>query len=176
MKNFLRLGFPPSQESKKGKATEFDSWSAYSLAVALEMTQLGMPPDRTIKVLKPNHFELAMAGKMAAESVVEMIGGGKGKDEYLRMYLYFDPEALSPLSVDEDDGYDQAEQTFFYGGHGVMADMLKTADYIDFRRLALINVTSLVAGLAGTLGPSFLSQLIEQADHISIEGVNDGSS
>jgi hypothetical protein len=176
LKNFLRLGFPPMLESTKGKATEFNAWSAYCLAVALEMTQLGMPPDRTIRALRPNHYAMAMAGKMAAEAVIDMIAGSKGKGEYLRMYLYFDPEALGALTLDEDDGFDQAEQTFFYGGHGVMADMLKSADYSEIRRLALINVTSLVASLTGTLGRKFLNEIMEQADTISIKGVADGSS
>lgn len=169
LKNFLRLGFPPDTESTKGKPTEFSAWSAYQLAVALEMTQLGMPPERAIKVLIPNSYAMAMAAQMAAEAVHGMIAGKTSRSDMLRMFLYFDPEALDSLTVDQDEDFSQAERTFFYGGHGVLADMLRNLDNINDRRLAIVNVTSLVEGLTGALGAQFIGQLIEQADAKSRE-------
>lgn len=174
LKNFLRLGFPPNTESTKGKPTEFDAWSAYQLAVALEMTQLGMPPERAIKVLVPNSYAMAMAAQMAGRAVHGMISGKTPRAEMLRMFLYFDPEALDSLTVDQDEGFSQAERTFFFGGHGVLADMLRTFDNVNDRRLAIVNVSSLVEGLTGVLGSQFIGQLIEQADAISQEGQGNG--
>lgn len=156
IKNFHRLGFPPDLETIKGKAALYDAGQVYSLALAVELTQFGLNPERIISVLVSSSFPTTMAARMAC-------GSRPPSDESLLVYLYFDPSALDPLQ--EDWTEDKAEATFFYAGQGVLRELISEWPEDNSRRLSLLLVSKLIDLLVRQLGPEFESELTEWADN-----------
>lgn len=151
LKNFHRLQFPSGFATHKGKASSYGIGHAVEMALAVEMTQLGMPPDRIVRVLDANRYPTFMAVRMAAESLAQTpIGFDPEKvleTDPLSMFLYFDPAGLSSLMTEDSPVSfqdDFTDSTFFYGGIGVVRDYLVKWTSGDINRLSLINVTSMI--------------------------------
>lgn len=169
LKALLKSGLLPHVHQGRGRAASYTPYDAVRFALALELTQLGLTPARSVKVLVSNWYPTAMA--------VQMAGGwlsGEGK-EPTGMFLYCDPAALSDLmapSPDYDEDY--ASATFFYGGIGVVHDILdRWSRDIGIRRLALINVTTLLEGLRSQIRDSksqaaFVAKLRDEAGEASL--------
>lgn len=194
LKNFHRLSFPIGLHMSKGKTATYGVGHMVEMALAVELTQLGLPPERVVRVLTLNWYPAAMAINMAARALQERPKGFdlhevKGTDP-LSMFLFFDPAALSPLMSELDTALtpdlDQASDTFFYGGEGVVIDNIVkwTSGYLS--RISLINVTSLLDRLVGDPFPeekeksvalrhAFFSQIADWASDRSERGFGDGT-
>lgn len=185
LKNLHRLGFPVGFETQKGRTALYSVGDAAMMAVAIEMTQLGLPPDRVVTLLGFNIYPVAMAIQMAARSLRENPAGYElsavdSPHDPLSMFIYFDPTALDHLSNDslvDQEPQDGATQSFFYGGIGVVKDLIGMRMCGDFRRLALVNITAMIDELAGhplpgdfgrniTLRVAFFSELARWADRL----------
>lgn len=161
LKNFHRLGFPTHLETQKGKTARYRPGQLTELALALELTQLGMPPERTIRVLTLNWYAVSMAISLAARGLVENPEGFDREEEKdtdpLSMFVFFDPAALSPMMGDYDlrvsPDMDRASDTFFYGGQGVVRENLVKWTSGALNRLSLVNITALLDKLAGNPSP-----------------------
>lgn len=153
LKNFHRLGFPADYETTKGKAAQYNAAQIYSIALAIELTQLGLSPERVITVLLSGSYATGMAARMACNS-------NKDSDKLL-MYLYFDPSALDPLQADLSE--DKAGASFFYAGQGILRDMLSEWPEDKSRRLSLLLVSKLIELLVEQFGPDFEADLSEWA-------------
>lgn len=158
LKNFHRLGFPRELASTKGRASSYTAGMAVEMALALEMTQLGLPPDRIIHVLTLNSFRMGMAIRMAARELIEAPQGfdlevGRERDP-MSMFVYFDPSALRSLTLEDVNSVPaahEADDAFFYGGEGVVRIGITnwTSGYRN--RLSFINVTAMADWLAAQL-------------------------
>lgn len=163
LKNFHRLAFPMDFETVKGKAARYSSAHTYEMALAVELTQLGLPPDRASTVLSWNRYVTTMAARIAT---MDLKTWKSGDEAPLQMFLYFDPTALEPLSSRPDDIPSADAESFFYGGAGVIADYLKLFQPGASPRLSMVNVTSLLASLARHLPAGFISALSAWANQV----------
>lgn len=126
------------------------------MALALEMTALGLPPERVVRVLAREWYPTTMALKMATSYLVERPEGFN--PEVVRdtdpssMFLFFDPSALSALTFADDPNLtpdlDDASDTYFYGGWGIVRESLIRWTSGPISRVSLINVTALLDRLA----------------------------
>jgi len=160
LKNFHRLGFPLGFESQAGKASLYAPGAVVEMALAIEMTQLGIPPERLTHVLSLNRFPTFMAMVMAAGGLVAAPVGFdpeiEKEDDPLSMFLFFDPAGLSSLMSDNpeitpDD--DATDDTFFYGGAAVVRDNFVRWTTGSCSRISLINLTSVIDMAANCVYP-----------------------
>ena len=153
LKNFHRLRYPIGFSAMKGKAATYSPLQIIEMALALEMTQLGLPPERATWVLTSNRWPTLMAVGMAAGWLAERpIGFDPEKqldDEPPSMFVYFDPASLSPLTLHLPASIlpdlDQAANSFFFGGIGVVREEIAnwTSGYVP--RISMINVTAIIS-------------------------------
>ncbi len=169
LKALLKSGLLPHVHQGRGRAASYTPFDTVRFALALELTQLGLTPERAVKVLLNNWYPAAMAVQMATHWL-----SGEGEDP-TGMFLYFDPAALSDLmTVLPDRDEDYASATFFYGGIGVVHEILdRWSRDVGVRRLALINVTTLLEGISGQLRDArsqsaFVTELREEAGEASL--------
>lgn len=156
LKNFHRLGYPVGLKTTKGKAATYSPGQVVEMALALELTELGLPPERVVRVLTLNWYPTAMAISIAARALLER---PHGFDEHEvkegdppSMFLFFDPAALTPLTnadVTITPDLDQAADTFFYGGEAVVKDNIVRWTSGATNRISIINVTALIDHLIG---------------------------
>ena len=170
LKNFHRLGWPSDLKTSKGKTALYDVGQIIQMALAIEMTQLGLPPERSIRVLARNHFPVRAAVRLSCSSMLDC----PENEEPLAMFLYFDPSALSATMQDVDwkiaPDLDSASDTFFYAGIGVVKEMLADWTSSNSPRISLINITSLIGwivtnerlGSKATL-PEWQKQFLQEA-------------
>ncbi|VWX52977.1 hypothetical protein [Novosphingobium sp. 9U] len=156
LKNFHRLAFPPEFEAVKGRAAQYTPAQAYEMALAVELTQLGLPPDRATTVLSWNRFETTMAARMATDTLASL---GSSAGAPLQMFIYFDPNALSPLTNRPDDSVSVDAESFFYGGADVIAEYLRLFEPGTSPRLSMVNVTSMLAAFDAALPVGYLAAL-----------------
>ena len=143
LRNFQRIGIPAGVASGRGKTVYYNPGHVVELALALELTQLGLLPERVAEVFHLNKFPISQGVVMAARAILEKGGfrpsaervdentviyhGGYGRegsedDDPLSMFLYFDPTALAPLTDIPERYEDQASATFFYGGANIVRE------------------------------------------------------
>ena len=152
LKNFHRLRYPIGFNAVKGKAAAYSPLQIIDMALALEMTQLGLPPERATWVLSANRWPTLMAVAMASEELARHpIGFDPEKrlaDEPFSMFVYFDPASLSPLTLHLPakilTDMDQAANSFFYGGIGVVREEIANWTSGFAPRISLINVTAMI--------------------------------
>ncbi|MGI8705982.1 MAG: hypothetical protein ACR2JJ_09350 [Sphingomicrobium sp.] len=185
LRNFQKHGIPAGVRSGRGRVVHYEPGQVLELALALELTQLGLLPERIGRVFRDNKFPISQAVLMAARSIIEK-GGFKPDRERIdenmptntghwwrthdevddpdSVFLYFDPTALSPLTdTPKKYGEDQASATFFFGGPNLIKENIVrwTAGPI-VRRLSVINVTAVVWALVVRTKPERQRQFCEQ--------------
>jgi hypothetical protein len=158
LKNFHRLGYPLGFRAVKGKAATYTPLQIIEMALAVEMTQLGLPPERASFVLIRNRWPILMAIQMAAgelrkePAAFDSVEGPS--DRAPSMFLYFDPSALHPLTLhlpaEVLPDLDEAANTFFYGGIAIVRDGIAPWTSGSSARLSLINLTALARNVAAS--------------------------
>lgn len=150
LRNLNRLKFPVGVEISKGKTATYDHGGLAQMALALEMAQLGVTPERMVGLITFNWFPTLMAFAMAARELEAAPHGHMytipGKPVPMSMFLFFDPRGLGPLQQAEynDDEYGR----FFYGGEGVVRENIVEWTSTN-NRISLVNVTAMLDVLAG---------------------------
>ncbi len=155
LKNFHRLGYPLGFKGAKGKAAKYSPLQIIELALAMEMTQLGMPPERSSDLLISNRWPILMATELvarelhAAPAAWSMAAGLA--DNTLSMFLYFDPAALQPL-MSQSDIKPQAESgepssSVFYVGTGTESEGIAGWASSGSARMSIINLTVMTASV-----------------------------
>ena len=157
LKNYHRLKFPKGfGNARAGRAVMYGIGDLVQMAVIVEMTQLGLTPERAIKVYESDEYPVLMAVSHAANALVGRNpdytfhpeqGLHEERENPASMFLYFDPAALSPETESEDE--DWASATFFYAGEAVVRENLAEWTTRRTRRLSLINVTALLWEMGG---------------------------
>ncbi len=157
LKNLHRLRYPLGFQSEKGKTSYYSASDIFQMALALELTQLGLPPDRTVNVLCRGMFATCMAVRLAATSLIKAPGGfhtePDAPDQPLPMFVFFDPAALSTLMSGYDykiaPDLDAAMNSYFYGGIGIVRENIANWTSGDIPRMSIVNVTALIDIVAG---------------------------
>jgi hypothetical protein len=158
LKNFHRLGYPIAFQATKGRAASYTPCQIAEMALAVEMTQLGLPPERVTLVLGFNRWPTLMAFQMAARYLLEAPEGFRdkrpGRTLPHSMFLYFDPAALNSLTLHMParilPDLDEASNSFFYGGIGILRDGLADWTSGGSCRLSIINVTAMIDAIAAS--------------------------
>lgn len=164
LKNFHRLGYPIGFQSIKGRPSTYSPSEVVDMALAVEMTQLGLPPERASTILGSNRWPTLMALRLAASSL-EAFENASGAalpetlaDGPLQMFIYFDPGALGPLTVHLPAStlpdVDEATSSFFYGGLAIVREHLQAWTSNGVSRISMINLTSLINSILDALYPS----------------------
>lgn len=159
LKNLHRLRYPMGFQSEKGKTSYYSPSDIFQMALALELTQLGLPPDRTVNVLCRGMFATCMAVRLAASSLIKAPKGfhtdPDAPDQPLPMFVFFDPAALSTLMSGYDykivPDLDAATNSYFYGGIGIVRENIAKWTGGDTPRMCIVNVTTLIDTVAGRL-------------------------
>lgn len=190
LRNFQKHGIPAGAVASRGKAIRYSPGQVLELALALEFTQLGLLPERVVKVFEGDRFPIFMATRMAAQAILSKGGFLPDKDRVdenlptttgrwwqthdeeddpLSMFLYFDPFGLEALTDITAKYEDPVTATFFYGGAGIIREnIVRWTAGPNVRRLALVNVTALIWSLIVRTKPenqrAFLDELVAWCD------------
>lgn len=194
LRNFQRLGIPAGVGAGRGKAAYYTPGQVFEMALALELTQLGLLPERVQQIFSTNKFPISQSTEMAARSILEKGGFLPDKERVdenmtiatgsqwvthdeendpMSMFLFFDPTALASLTDISEKYEDQASATFFYGGPGIVREnIVRWTAGPHTRRLSLINVTALIWSLIVRTKPErqtmFCKKLEEWADNLQL--------
>lgn len=151
LKNLHRIGWPIDFKSIKGKASTYNPGAVVDMALAMELTQLGMSPERVIHVLSANRWATLKAYELAAAALAghtyKEIHRARPNGGSLSMFVYFDPAGLSSMSVvsEEDQAAsDISADTFFYGELEKVIDNLANWTITEATRISLVNITALI--------------------------------
>lgn len=128
-KHLKRLGFPPGTNTGSGRAAAYEGPEIFLLALALELLQLGLSPERAVGLITKNMFPIATVARMSVLT--------PGMD--LNFYLQFDPSALSGLAEEDDE--DSPFADLWYSGTGTLNEMMEGRSWT---RVAIINVPALI--------------------------------
>lgn len=147
LKNFHRLDFPADFSATKGRAAQYSGKQCCEMALVTELAQLGVPPDRGIKIHTVHAPKITNALISAAQTLLS--------DDRFPLLMIFDPAGLADL---QDRGPDEAHvsaddaiTTFEVMQIGKLAKQFSDWTEGYFRRAALINVTDMIDELAHRL-------------------------
>lgn len=143
LQHFQKRKFPPGTNTGRGRAATYSVGQLFLLGVALELGQLGLTPERAIKVIEDDPHAVAMAASMAS-------AGGPPADAFaFPIFLYCDPAVLSALVEKAEDGdSDFTSSTFHYGGLGVVQENFRDWFTSGVPRMAFFSVSALIHDLA----------------------------
>lgn len=146
LKNFLRLGLIDDVKAGRGKAAKFEAEHILMLALAIELSQIGVSPEKAVSIIRNNISKIAAAVLVSVSSTKNGFG-----NDWSPTVIYFDPKALSSLTLDDQS---VAEVKF----SNVEQFKLAFRDTIsDQTRLAVISLTAMIVRLADGLdeNPNF---------------------
>lgn len=130
LRHLQKLGFPPGINTGKGRPAVYGAGQIMLLALALELIQLGVTPDRAAGLLRDKRDSVAGATALAMRRI--------GKEA---VFLVVDPVVLG-----------SGEMIF---GHFTLTKLHSLLDKIQtsprLTRLALINVTAILKWVNGWL-------------------------
>lgn len=193
LKNLQRLGLVPGVAAGRGRSSAFGAGEVVKMALAVELLQLGLPPERAVRLVRENGYPLSMGVGIAARELrslsehrlIQLYNDGDGvprdtpeAEVPLPMFIYFDTAALSDLIDDRQlDGVDLASITFSYAGIGIVQERL--ADWTSGRtpRVSFINVTTVLLSLASLFGRFvhlFLDEISSWAENLSLTAEEGG--
>jgi hypothetical protein len=146
LKHLKRLGFPAGVNTGAGVAASYKPAALIDLLLLFEILQFGVPPERGIQLIRAHGAEIELATRKTGE-FQQLIGGKdadwrRDLDPDGAVLIVFEPTSLSKtLSVENTDmkwanirvirGCDLHNGNFAY-------------DYVNIRRLAVINVSNLI--------------------------------
>ncbi|WP_156362101.1 hypothetical protein [Sphingomonas sp. Leaf208] len=145
IKHFQRNGWPGGTNTGKGKAASYDFGAVLKLCLGFELLQIGVTPERAAKLLKKNWYNIRTATSLAINAHPELTTLVKDDNGGFDVFLFCDPKSLSSLTDAEEDPTDD---TFFYTSAPEMARQLTDSKRLEWRRLALINLTIVLDSIA----------------------------
>lgn len=141
LRHLQKNGFPPGTNPGRGKAVVYEVRHAVQLAIVLEMNQVGLNPERAMRLANEYMGRIQAASLLAAR---EMLSG----DEEA-ILLVFDPVMLADLR-DKND-WDETSASFDVKTLPEFRASLDDGTNLRSRRYALINVTEVVSELSHRL-------------------------
>jgi hypothetical protein len=160
IKNFQRLGYPPNLKTEKGRATKYQPGDICLIALAFELTQLGLSPERTKHLVYANRLPTTEVIRKSAQS---LLANEKGFSPFGKQpashFLCFDPLALEALIKPLDPKIDDL---VFWANEKNLTDLIVSFSGGTSSRVGVVNVTSMVDLIAPNAEPkrqSFLTNL-----------------
>ncbi len=141
IRNFQRVGLLDDIKPTRGNVPRYNPHHLLLLGLSVELAQLGVTPERAVRLLNENMTHVVIASRIASNWLMS------GEKEI--MYLYLDPRALVQLMDPSAD--ENVSETFFYGGWPVVRELMDRGGTGHLRRVALINLTELICQLCDEL-------------------------
>lgn len=141
LKNLQRLGFPDGINTGKGRAARYLPDHVVLIALAMELAEFGLPPERSVRLLQSYRWTIANWARVAIDEASPPL------------VLLFDPALLSDEPADLDPHpLDIATSTFAC----VRADQVQEQFEIFYRaagirRLVLLNLSTILEGLLSSV-------------------------
>lgn len=132
LKHFQRLQWPPGTNQGKGARVKYGIGQTLSLAVAMELLQIGLTPERIVE-------QLTTAGNYLPDGFYEaMDDQGPSADS---VFYMFSPESLQALR-----GQSQAYEGFqsFLISQSQFHEMAMVANIFHLRRFAVLNLSEIL--------------------------------
>lgn len=142
LKHYQKQQFPAGINTGRGRAATYYVSHAVQLALALEMNQVGLNPERTIHICTLYGRRIQAAFALATKRILS--------DDTEPVLVVFDPIVLSDLRGEEE--WDETEATFDVKGIEEFRSGLEDLTNLRSRRYALINITEVVDELSHRLG------------------------
>ncbi|BEU99981.1 hypothetical protein [Novosphingobium olei] len=142
LKHYQKQGFPPGINTGRGRAAVYYVRHAVQLAVALEMNQVGLNPERTVRICTEYSGRIQGAVMLATSRMLS--------DDAEPVLLVFDPIVLSDLRGEEE--WDETEATFDVKGVEEFRMGLENLANLRSRRYALVNISEVIDELSHRLG------------------------
>lgn len=161
LKNFHRLGFPTDLKGGRGKAAKYKAHHMFLMAVALELSQLGVAPDRAVKTLNENIGVITRAIRHTLRRE-----GDEYPEEWSPMVLYFNPNALAELA-DERSNLPVGPMPFWFEEVSHFSrELNRWFNRGEVSRLSMISVTGLLVNIEAHIGATqaFLNDLLNWAE------------
>lgn len=159
LQRLQKLGFPKGTNTGKGRAAQYGPEQLVWLAVAFELLEIGLTPERAANVVQRNADRIREATGAAVKTQFD---GDKGT-----VMLVLDPEALFVPDSPQSLG-DAAVVTFKYLHSSDLAEIFKSLRPGQFKRLALIDHTRVVALLAQWSHEQEIASVGEALTHFSV--------
>ena len=124
----------------RGKQAEYRANHVVVIAIAMQLLQLGLTPERAVRIIKDNQDRVRLSISLAVNS----------PDTLAPAFIYFDPALLTELGG--ADGGDRAEETFHYAGQGTLKEAI--GSFLiegDVPRLAIVNVKGTIVAVKDAL-------------------------
>ena len=121
----------------RGKQAEYQAHQVLVIAIAFQMLQLGLSPERAVKIIKKNQEQIRLAIRVAIEN----------QGEISPSLLWFDPGIISP-AIEGYDVDDLAHATFTQGdGEDAMEIFKQYFVKGGVTRLSFISVSNTLGSL-----------------------------
>jgi hypothetical protein len=134
--------FPAGTNTGRGRAATYYVSHAVQLAIALEMNQVGLNPERAARICSNRMSMLQGAVAFASRRILS--------DDEEPVLIVFDPDVLSDLRG--EDEWDETEATFDVQGAEEFRVGLESLTTLRSRRYAIINLSVVIDELAHRLG------------------------
>lgn len=138
LKHLQRLGFPPGINTGTGRAAVYGPGQIFLLGLALEFTQMGINPERTVKLIQDEYWAIVRSGEVAAKILLD------NSLPFEPIMIFFDPAALSELMELFGDGMDTALATLDFGKFDSAQEAFAHWFTEGASRAAFISVSSLL--------------------------------
>ena len=134
LQHFKRLGFPAGVNVGKGYKARYDIPQIVQLLVAFEILELGVTPERIVRLLDANSDLLVIAAGLGSDRLSYDLFDN---DPSHAVYLFFDPATLQAQASDEDPAQDS---TMGWG----FEQETSAAIFSGGRRIAVINASQML--------------------------------
>ncbi|ALR22062.1 hypothetical protein [Sphingobium baderi] len=143
LKNFLRLGLLDDVKAGRGKAAKYEAHHILLLALGLELSQMGVAPERSVELIKNNIGRISLAVLDSISTKPEGFGS-----DWSPTAIFFDPGALAQLTTIPDQ-----EVLVLFGKTENLKD-LTASFFAKHTRLAMISISGLLVGIGESLSSS----------------------
>lgn len=150
LKNLLKVGLLPHVPAGRGKTAKYDCCDLFEFAVAVELLQFGLGPERAVAQIGRLKGGLRKGATAAAKDVTGQSG--------IPIFLRFDPFELERMTA--EIGSDWQFFDGYHEGPSPEADALE-------RRIALINLARLSEAIVLALHELKIMTPTEYADGLS---------
>jgi len=125
----------------RGKSAEYQAFQMLVIALAMQMLQLGLPPERVVRLLHDNR-------QTVERSLIEAV---PTPDDLAPSVIFYDPAVLSVLG-DGAEAVPFVDQTFDCAGAETLSAMIEQFVVNGVvPRLALINVAGTISAIKDAL-------------------------
>ncbi|KXU29941.1 hypothetical protein A0J57_18130 [Sphingobium sp. 22B] len=145
IKNLQRLGYPTGTNTGRGRAAAYDIGALIRLVVVFEFLQIGLPPERAIKVGKMVDLNLLLAADLAVETLLSGDCDQQSRDFLKDYFILVDPMALNQNGETDQDFASIMHVTSCYGKE------LQRYLMSDTSHLAVVNFTLVFERTAAAL-------------------------